>query len=158
MCEHSVMHVYSNHLAHHFGKQHFWIITRNSLIHKGFKLSNRIIRTLSMEKTHETHHTIQSFSFLSNILFRNTHHLLHHQIVRVNPMSDSFKLFCNANLDGCELHVNPERAKHGYMTCIKCGHQLALKRKFTVACNNKQGYELINDPTLLKQLNPKRTI
>ena len=73
-------------------------------------------------------------------------------------MSDSFKLFCSASLEGCELHVNPERAKYGHMTCIKCGDVLAHKRRFTVACNNKQGYELITDPQLLKQLNPKRTI
>jgi hypothetical protein len=73
-------------------------------------------------------------------------------------MSDSFKLFCRAMFDGCEQYVNPLRADLGYRTCMKCGQQIAKERKFTVACNNKQGYELITDLSHLKQLNPKRTI
>jgi hypothetical protein len=40
---------------------------------------------------------------------------------------------------------------------MQCGEKIAKQRKFTVACNNKQGYELITDMEMLKQLNPKRT-
>ena len=49
------------------------------------------------------------------------------------------------------------RWKKGYAVCLDCGDAIAKERKFTVACNNKQGYELITDISLLKQLNPKRT-
>ena len=49
------------------------------------------------------------------------------------------------------------RWKKGYAVCLDCGDEIAKERKFTVACNNKQGYELITDISLLKQLNPKRT-
>jgi len=40
---------------------------------------------------------------------------------------------------------------------MRCGEIIAKQRKFTVACSNKQGYEIITDPDYLKQLNPKRT-
>jgi hypothetical protein len=49
------------------------------------------------------------------------------------------------------------RWKKGYAVCLDCGDEIAKERKFTVACNNKQGYELITDISFLKQLNPKRT-
>lgn len=56
------------------------------------------------------------------------------------------------------VRVEPHRAKMPRPTCMPCGDKIAKQRKFTVACNNKQGYELITDPVQLKQLNPKRTM
>ena len=46
----------------------------------------------------------------------------------------------------------------GFKTCKDCGNTIAKQRKFTVACNNKQGYELIYNPKDLCFTNPKRTI
>ena len=57
----------------------------------------------------------------------------------------------------CGDTVNPLRAKLGYPTCLPCGETAARRVKHTVAPLNKSNYILINDPTLLKQLNPKRT-
>lgn len=57
----------------------------------------------------------------------------------------------------CGDTVNPLRAKLGYPTCLPCGETAARKIRHTVAPLNKSNYILINDPTLLKQLNPKRT-
>jgi len=56
------------------------------------------------------------------------------------------------------VRVEPQRRYMARPTCLRCGEEVAKQRKFTVACNNKQGYELITDPQHLKQLNPKRTI
>jgi transposase-like protein len=55
------------------------------------------------------------------------------------------------------VRVEPQRRNMARPTCMRCGEEVAKQRKFTVACNNKQGYELITDPNQLKQLNPKRT-
>lgn len=55
------------------------------------------------------------------------------------------------------VRVEPQRRNMPRPTCLRCGEEVAKQRKFTVACNNKQGYELITDPAHLKQLNPKRT-
>ena len=55
------------------------------------------------------------------------------------------------------VRVEPQRRYMPRPTCMQCGEIIAKQRKFTVACNNKQGYELITDPDYLKQLNPKRT-
>lgn len=57
----------------------------------------------------------------------------------------------------CGDTVNPLRAKLGYLTCLPCGETAARRIRHTVAPLNKSNYILINDPTLLKQLNPKRT-
>lgn len=56
------------------------------------------------------------------------------------------------------VRVEPQRKHMSRPTCLPCGEKIAKQRKFTVACNNKQGYELITDPAQLKQLNPKRTM
>jgi hypothetical protein len=79
-------------------------------------------------------------------------------------MSKAHQYLCYAMLDGCEQYVQPihveflrARGEHRF-ACFKCREQIAKQRKFTVACNNKQGYELITDLSHLKQLNPKRTI
>jgi len=55
------------------------------------------------------------------------------------------------------VRVEPQRRNMTRPTCLRCGEIVAKQRKFTVACNNKQGYELITNPNHLKQLNPKRT-
>ena len=55
------------------------------------------------------------------------------------------------------VRVEPQRKHLSRPTCSSCGDKIAKERKFTVACNNKQGYELITNPDYLKQLNPKRT-
>jgi len=57
----------------------------------------------------------------------------------------------------CGDVVAHKRSALGYKLCLLCGDEMAHQRKFTVACNNKQGYELITDLSMLKQLNPKRT-
>jgi transposase-like protein len=56
------------------------------------------------------------------------------------------------------VRVEPQRRAMARPTCMACGEKIAKQVKFTVACNNKQGYELITDVSLLKQLNPKRTM
>jgi predicted amidophosphoribosyltransferase len=57
----------------------------------------------------------------------------------------------------CSKPYPDERKVLGYSVCLVCGDELAHERKHTIACNNKQGYELITDVSFLKQLNPKRT-
>jgi len=56
------------------------------------------------------------------------------------------------------VRVEPQRAKRPRPTCAACGEKIAKQRTFTVVNNNKQAYELITDPSILRQLNPKRTI
>ena len=80
-----------------------------------------------------------------------------HETYRINLMSKSHKLFCRAMLDECEQYVNPLRAKLGYMTCLKCGEQIAKERKHTIVPLNKSNYVVVSDMNLLTQLNPKRT-
>lgn len=72
-------------------------------------------------------------------------------------MSQSHKIFCRAMLDNCEQYVNPHRAKLGYMTCMKCGEQIAKQRKHTIVPMNKSNYIPVTNYEILKQLNPKRT-
>lgn len=55
------------------------------------------------------------------------------------------------------VRVEPQRAKALRPTCMACGETLARKVKHTVAPLNKSNYMLFTDPSLLKQLNPKRT-
>jgi len=57
----------------------------------------------------------------------------------------------------CGDEYEDERKVLGYSLCLSCGDEFAHTRKFTVVCNNKQGYELVTDISFLKQLNPKRT-
>jgi hypothetical protein len=59
---------------------------------------------------------------------------------------------------GCGIGVTKKRKAKGYKLCLPCGDIIAHERKFTVACNNKQGYELITNLNDLKTLNPKRTL
>lgn len=53
--------------------------------------------------------------------------------------------------------VPPARAKLGYKTCLSCGETAARQVKHTVAPVHKSNYMLFTDPSMLKQLNPKRT-
>jgi hypothetical protein len=53
--------------------------------------------------------------------------------------------------------VPPARRKLGYVTCMSCGEKQASKVRHTVAPLSKSNYMLFTDPSLLKQLNPKRT-
>lgn len=41
--------------------------------------------------------------------------------------------------------------------CMGCRDEVAKQVKHTIACGNKQAYELITNLDFLKQLNPKRT-
>lgn len=41
--------------------------------------------------------------------------------------------------------------------CMGCRDEVAGQVKHTIACGNKQAYELITNLDFLKQLNPKRT-
>lgn len=41
--------------------------------------------------------------------------------------------------------------------CMGCRDEVAKQVKHTIACGNKQAYELITNLEFLKQLNPKRT-
>lgn len=59
---------------------------------------------------------------------------------------------------GCGIGVTKKRKAKGYKLCLPCGDIIAHERKFTVACNNKQGYELITNLNDLKTLNSKRTL
>ena len=58
---------------------------------------------------------------------------------------------CNIN------RLQHARAALGYTVCLSCGEQAARARKHTIAPLSKSNYVLITDPTLLQQLNPKRT-
>jgi len=74
-------------------------------------------------------------------------------------MSSPYKTFCHSmRSNKCTEYVEHQRNLLGYTVCLPCGDIIAHERRFTVACNNKQGYELITDLNHLKQLNPKRTI
>lgn len=58
---------------------------------------------------------------------------------------------CNIN------RLQHARAALGYTVCLSCGEAAARARKHTVAPMNKSNYVLVTDPTILQQLNPKRT-
>ena len=60
----------------------------------------------------------------------------------------------------CGEYIPLIRFNNGFKTCYSCGEKEAkhLSSLFTVACNNKQGYELIYNPKDLCTTNPKRTM
>lgn len=81
-----------------------------------------------------------------------------------NDNEDTQYLCVSGESIKCSVYVRPDRAKHRTkeklrMSCHSCGEEEAkyLSSLFTVVCQNKQGYELITDLSMLKQLNPKRT-
>jgi ribosomal protein L37AE/L43A len=53
--------------------------------------------------------------------------------------------------------VDERRWALGYHTCMTCGDKIAKAVNHTIAPLNKGNYMLFTDPTMLKQLNPKRT-
>jgi hypothetical protein len=53
--------------------------------------------------------------------------------------------------------IPPARTRLGYRTCLSCGEVAARRVHHTIAPLNKSNYMLFTDPSLLKQLNPKRT-
>jgi hypothetical protein len=53
--------------------------------------------------------------------------------------------------------IPPARTRLGYRTCLSCGEAAAKTVRHTIAPLNKSNYMLFTDPSLLKQLNPKRT-
>lgn len=82
-----------------------------------------------------------------------------------NDNEDTQYLCVSGESIKCSVYVRPDRAKHRTkeklrMSCHSCGEEEAkyLSSLFTVACNNKQGYELITNLNDLKTLNSKRTI
>ena len=58
----------------------------------------------------------------------------------------------------CSEEVSDGRVALGYDTCLPCGEVYARKRRHTIVPLNKSNYVVISDPTMLKQLNPKRTV
>jgi hypothetical protein len=57
----------------------------------------------------------------------------------------------------CFGTIAPARYALGYSVCLECGEIAAKQVRHTIACGNKQAYELITNLDFLKQLNPKRT-
>ena len=60
----------------------------------------------------------------------------------------------------CHNKVEYRRWKIGKFVCMACGDKqaVAARKSWCVApISNKAAYTLITDPTLLKQINPKRT-
>ena len=55
------------------------------------------------------------------------------------------------------VRVEPARRYLKRPTCSACGETEARAVRHTIAPLNKSNYVLITDPTILKQLNPKRT-
>jgi ribosomal protein L37AE/L43A len=60
----------------------------------------------------------------------------------------------------CGSVYNVERLAIGYAICMPCGDDLAIKvnTKRTVVPMNKSNYMMVTDMSILKQLNPKRTV
>lgn len=46
----------------------------------------------------------------------------------------------------------------GYNTCLPCGDKEARKVRHTIVPMNKSNYIVVTDVTILRQLNPKRTV
>lgn len=57
----------------------------------------------------------------------------------------------------CHDDVDPRRVALGYRTCLWCGEKSARKQTHCVIPLNKSNYVAVTDPTMLRQLNPKRT-
>ena len=55
----------------------------------------------------------------------------------------------------CGDNYSAKRRAIGYHTCLPCGEDLARAVNFTIAPLSKSNYVHINDPAMLKQLNPK---
>lgn len=72
-------------------------------------------------------------------------------------MSDEDRVYLCSN---CHIRkVEYQRWKIGKHICKPCGEEQAqeARKSWCVAPMNKSNYTLITDPTMLRQLNPKRT-
>jgi DNA-directed RNA polymerase subunit RPC12/RpoP len=58
----------------------------------------------------------------------------------------------------CGTNVNEGRMLLGYNTCLPCGDKEARKVRHTIVPMNKSNYIVVTDVTILRQLNPKRTV
>jgi hypothetical protein len=59
----------------------------------------------------------------------------------------------------CGEGIDPRRVSLGYTTCLSCGEREAKQVKHTVAIPYSKGaYQLITNPDLLRQTNPKRAV
>lgn len=58
-----------------------------------------------------------------------------------------------------DLYPLTRKTLAGYDTCMSCGEREAVgyRNTWCVAPMNKSNYMLVTDPTVLRQLNPKRT-
>ena len=56
------------------------------------------------------------------------------------------------------VRVEPHRRHMPRPTCMPCAEKESKQVKRTVVPLNKSNYFLCTDPSLLKQLNPKRTV
>ena len=57
----------------------------------------------------------------------------------------------------CGEPVPTARYQLGYLTCLSCGEKAAKRVRHCVVPMNKSNYIVVSDPSVLAQLNPKRT-
>jgi ribosomal protein L37AE/L43A len=69
-------------------------------------------------------------------------------------IDESFEPQCKLCGDTYDLG----RLNIGYAICMPCGNEIAKSVKRTVVPMNKSNYMMVTDMSILKQLNPKRTI
>jgi len=76
-------------------------------------------------------------------------------------MSEIKKLLTEQGCIKCGLLYPRPRAELGYDTCTTCGEMEARRVRHTVVPINKSGYMAYSAesaPTIVKQLNPKRSV
>ena len=56
----------------------------------------------------------------------------------------------------CGDDVASRRASLGYVLCLPCGEKQAKQVRHCIVPLNKSNYVVVSDPSLLRQLNPKR--
>jgi len=73
---------------------------------------------------------------------------------RMTMIDETFTPQCKL----CGDTYDEARFRIGYAICMSCGDDLASKVVRTVVPLNKSNYMMVTDMSLLKQLNPKRTL
>jgi hypothetical protein len=58
----------------------------------------------------------------------------------------------------CGDDVAVGRSLLGYVSCLECGEREAREVKHCIVPMNKSNYVVVSDVSLLKQLNPKRSV
>ena len=58
----------------------------------------------------------------------------------------------------CGDDVAAGRSLLGYVSCLECGEREAREVKHCIVPMNKSNYVVVSDMSLLKQLNPKRSV